>query len=350
MGRFIRTGRLILGLAVTALALGLVLAAAGCGQDTTTTKADTGKTAAEGGKGKLYVAVTGEGELEAGGGNMGMAIVDLDTREVEMLNVADAAAPHGIMFTADTSTAPNTRGRTATEQPKEVYLANAQGGVVNVVDVATGKTIESIPPPTDALNTLAPCGMQEGPDGIIWISSMLDGKVYPLDPKTNTIGEAGPGGGDITDSICGVSWSKDGKYAYLNNMTSSPGYIAKVTWPEGKLVSKIENITTANPGLSVHQDEVTPDGKYLYATGGADNTMIKIDMDTDEIVKTIDVGAETHSIVFTPDGKTAYIAVRHYPTENQSGVFVYDVETDTVTDRIAGIDAPLICGLILQQG
>jgi len=348
MVREYRSGKAVLVIAASVLLLALLVAVIGCGgEETTTTKAETGKTVSEK-AGKLYVAVTGEGELEAGGGNMGLAVVDLATKKVEMVNVPDSAAPHGIMFTADTSTAPNTRNRTATELPKTVYLANAQGGNINVIDVATGKTVETIPAPPGG--TFAPCGMQMGPDGKIWVSSMGDGKVYPLDPDANTIGEAGPGGGDVTTSICGISWSKDHKYAYLNNMTADPGYIAKVTWPEGKLVSKIENITKANPGLSVHQDEVTPDGKYLYATGGADNTMIKIDLDTDQIVKTVDVGAETHSIVFTPDGKTAYIAVRHYPTENQSGVFVYDVATDTVTDRIAGIDAPLICGLILAQG
>ncbi len=330
------------------LALSLLLVVLGCGEEETGTTAATAAKTTAAGKGKIYVAVTGEGELEAGGGNMGLAVVDLATKEVKMVNAPDAAAPHGVMFTTDTATAPNTRGRTATEQPKDVYLANAQDGVIHVIDVESGQTLETIPPPDNA--KLAPCGMQEGPDGKIWISSMLDGKVYPLDPKTNKVGEAGPGGGDVTSSICGISWSKDGKYAYLNNMSANPGYIAKVTWPDGKLVSKIENITKPSPELTVHQSEVTPDGKYLYVTGGADDTLIKIDMETDQVVKKIPIGGETHSIVFTPDGKTAYIAVRHQPTENESSIFVYDVEKDQVTDRIPGIKAPLICGIVLAEG
>lgn len=329
------------------MVLALVAVAIGCGEETTTTKEETTETTAAGG-GKVYVAVTGEGELEAGGGNMGLAIVDLETKEVEMVNVDAAQAPHGVMFTADTATAPDTRGRTATEAPKQLYLGNAQGGQVVLFDPTTGETEEIIEPPEGA--PLAVCGMQEGPDGIIWLSSMGDGKVYPLDPETNTIGEAGPGGDDITESICGISWSADGQYAYLNNMTAEPGYIAKVTWPEGELVSKIENVTQANPGLSVHQNEVTPDGKYMYVTGGADNTLVKIDMDTDQIVDTIAIGGETHSIVFTEDGKTAYIAVRHQPVENECSIYVYDVEKDEVIERIPGIQAPLICGVILQEG
>lgn len=348
MVKMIRSERFWAILLAAVMALALVAIAIGCGSDeTTTTKEETTATTAGGG-GKIYVAVTGEGELEAGAGNMGLAIVDLETKEVEMVNIDGAAAPHGVMFTADTAKAPDTRGRTATEAPKEMYLGNAQDGKVLLFDPVNGLVTTTIDPPAGA--SLAVCGMQEDTDGIIWLSSMGDGKVYPLDPATNTIGEAGPGGGDITTSICGISWSADGQYAYLNNMTADPGYIAKVKWPSGELVSKIENVTQANPGLSVHQNEVTPDGKYMYVTGGADNTLVKIDMATDEIVDTIAIGGETHSIVFTEDGKTAYIAVRHQPVEDECSIYVYDVEKDEIIERIPGIKAPLICGIVLEEG
>ena len=135
-----------------AVAAGLILSllfivGVGCGDSTTTTSATTAKTTDQG-KGTIYVAVTGSGELQAGTGNMGMAIIDLNTKKVEQVNLAEAKAPHGIIFSADTETAPDTNGRIATEVPKIVYLGNAEDGSVNVIDLATKKVTKTINAPS----------------------------------------------------------------------------------------------------------------------------------------------------------------------------------------------------------
>lgn len=341
-----------------AVAAGLILSllfivSVGCGDSTTTTSATTAKTTAES-KGMIYVAVTGAGELSAGAGNMGMAVVNLDTKKVEMVNLAEAKAPHGIIFSADTPTAPDTNGRITNETPKTMLLGNADGGSVNIIDMATRKVVKTINAPSGA--TLAVCGMQKGPDGKIYLTSMGDGKVYVVDGIAGTITDTGVGGGDVTQSICGIAWTQDGKSAYLSNMfnpkdPTMAGYVAKVEWPSGKLIKKIENVTKVAPGGSpmAHQSQMTPDFKFLYVTDGAAGAVVKVDLTTDTIAKTIPVGKEPHSIVFSADGKTGYIAVRHEPVENESSVFIYDVGKDQVTDRIPGIAAPLICGLVWSQ-
>jgi len=339
--------------AAVVLTVALLAVAFGCGEETTTTSTTGGPTTGD--KGTVYVAVTGAGELTAGEGNMGMAIVDLATKKVEMVNVAESKAPHGIMFSVDTKTAPDTSGRVALEAPNVMYLGNAQDGSVNVIDMNTKKVTRTINAPSGA--KLAICGMQMGPDGRIYMSSMGDGKVYLLDPVAGTITPTDVGGGDVTQSICGIAWSRDAKYAYLSNMfnptnPAEAGYVAKVEWPSGKMVKKIENVTkaptsgTATP--MAHQTQVTPDGKFMYITDGIDGAVVKFDMDSETVVKTVPVGKEPHSIVFSGDGKTAYITVRHEPIENESSVFVYDVEKDQVIDRIPGIPAPLACGLIFE--
>lgn len=339
---------LVGGLLVTLL----LAVAAGCGeekQQTTETKA-VGK-----GKGKIYVSVTGTGELKAGTGNMGFAVVDLESKKVDMVNLPDAKAPHGITFAGDTKTAANTRGRVALEDPKSVLLGNAEDGSVLVVDLKSKQSTQTVTAPSTA--KLATCGMQMGPDGKTYLSSMADGKVYPFDPKANKFAGDAIGGGDATQSVCGIAWTADGKSAYLSNMfnpndPSMAGYLAKVEWPSGKLIKKIENVTKASTAGSKpmeHQTEVTPDGKFMYVTDGIDGAVVKIDMTTEQIVKTVPVGKEPHAIVFSSDGKTAYITVRHEPVENESSIFVYDVEKDQVIDRIPGIPAPLACGLVLAE-
>ena len=330
----------------------LVVVVAGCGGETKTTT-DT-KTVGKG-KGKIYVAVTGAGELKAGTGNMGLAVVDLETKKVDMINISDSKAPHGMIFTSDTKTAPNTRGRVATEEPKNVLLGNAEDGSVLVIDLKSKQSTQTVAAPSNA--KLAICGMQLAPNGNIYLSSMADGKVYPFDGKAYKFAGDGIGGSDATQSVCGIAWTADGKSAYLSNMfnpndSSMAGYLAKVEWPSGKLIKKIENVTTASTSGSKpmeHQTEVTPDGKFMYVTDGIDGSVVKVDMATEQKIKSVPVGKEPHSIVFSSDGKTAYITVRHEPVENESSIFVYDVEKDQVIDRIPGIPAPLACGLVLAE-
>jgi YVTN family beta-propeller protein len=341
--------------AVAAVSLMFVLVltfiAAGCGETTeTTTTAQTGTTPA--GAGNLYVAVTGSAELEAGSGNMGMAMIDLETKKVEMVNLAEAKAPHGIIFSADTMTEPNTEGRVTTYAPVNMLMGNAQDGNVLNIDMYTLKVTASYPAPPGA--KLAICGMYKGPDGKIYLASMADGNVYPFDPATKTIEDAMPNEAGTT-SICGINWTEDGRFAYLVNMYNpanpqEPGYVAKIEWPSGKLVKKIENVTKPGGGPMAHQSAISPDGKYLYVTDGADNALVKIDVSTDTVAKSIPLGnGDVHSIVLSADGETGYLAVRHAPDQDQSSIYVMDMQKETVTETIPGIPAPLICGLVLQQ-
>ncbi|MHB1055551.1 MAG: YncE family protein [Thermoleophilia bacterium] len=334
------------------LILMLVLVAVGCGDSETTTTAS--KTTAAKSAGKIYVAVTGTGELAGGTGNMGMAIVDLETKKVEMVNLAEAKAPHGIIFSADTNTAANTDGRVTSDAPKTMLIGNAEDGAILTVDMATKKVTKTAAAPASA--KLAICGMYKGPDGKIYLTSMGDGKVYPYDPATSSIGAAMPNEAGTT-SICGISWSKDGKNAYLVNMFNptnplEPGYVAKIEWPSGKMISKIDNVTKPSPeGKPMsHQSVVSPDHKFMYVADGIDGAIVKIDLDTDKIVKSIALGTgEPHAMVISSDGKTGYIGVRHAPDANQSSIFVMDMEKETVTGTIPGITAPLICGVVLLE-
>lgn len=346
------------GIWPVALAIALVLSlmlftAIGCGEeekekdDADKTTETTAKKAA----GKLYVA--------SGADDITYSVIDLETKTVtESVTVPDAAQPHGIIAdTSVTAFAPDTSGRVVTEEPKVIYLGNTKNnGTVVKYDLTTSSVLKVISPPAGA--ALSICSMQMGPDGKIYLTSMGDGKAYPLDPETDTIGE-GIGGGDITSSICGIVWSRDGKYVYLSNMKnpkdeSEAGYIAKLDAETFELVMKIEGVTEAQPGKVVaHQMEMTPDGKFIYVADSGTGSVVKIDASTDKVVDRIPLGGgakEVHSILFTPDGKTAYLTVREVPDANSSSIFVYDVESDTVTETIPGIPSAKICAVFMVEG
>ncbi len=342
--------------AIIAAALGAVLLlAAGCGSANPTSVASiTSPIPPVPGKGKLYVAVTGTSDLQAGSGNMGLAIVDIATRHVEMVNLPAAKAPHGIAFTPGTRTAPGSQGRTALEAPAGVLLGDAQDGRVLQVDLASRSVTRTIKPPPNA--KLSICGMDTFTDGTIYLSSMADGMVYPLDFKAGRIGAPVAGGDGVSSSICSIVWVNGGKAAYIDNMfdpdhPETAGYLAKIQWPGGRLIKKVEDVTRPAPGgesLS-HQMAATPDGKYLYVADSIDGKLVKIDTTNDQIIKSVPAGKEPRSIVFSADGRLAYIAVCHEPVDNESSVFVYDVKKDEVVARIPAIPAPLVCGIVLAE-
>ena len=338
-----------------ALATALLLAGLGCGSSNPASVASISSPIPPvPGKGKLYVAVTGSADLQAGSGNMGMAVVDIATRHVEMVNLPDAKAPHGIAFPPGTKTAPNSQGRTALEEPGSVLIGDAQDGRVLQVDLSSKSVIKTIKPPPNS--KLSICGMNTFTDGTIYLSSMADGMIYPLDFQTARIGAPVVGGDGISNSTCSIVWTNGGKTAYIDNMfdpqhPETAGYLAKIDWPSGKLIKKIADVTATSPGgepLS-HQMAVTPDGKYIYVADSVDGKLVKIDTSNDQIIKTIPVGKEPRSIVFSADGKLAYIAVCHEPINNESSIFVYDVRKDEVVGRIPGIAAPLVCGIVLAE-
>ncbi len=342
-------------LIIAALAAVFPLAASGCGSGNPASVASiTSPIPPVPGTGKLYVAVTGTADLQAGNGNMGLAIVDIATRHVEMVNLPEAKAPHGIAFAPGTKTAPGSQGRTALQRPGSILLGDAQDGRVIQVDLSSKSIINTIKPPPGS--KLSICGMNTLKGGAIYLSSMADGKLYPLDLNAGRIDPPVAGGDGISSSICSIVWTDSGQAAYLDNMFDPghpeiAGYLAKIEWPGGKLIKKIEDVTKASPGgepLS-HQMAVTPDGKYIYVADSIDGRLVKIDPSNDKIVKSVPAGKEPRSIVFSADGKIAYISVCHEPVDNESSIFVYDVKKDEVVGRIPGIAAPLVCGIVLAE-
>lgn len=117
----------------------------------------------------------------------------------------------------------------------------------------------------------------------------------------------------------GTNGTPDGKYLYLNDKGDSSVGVINIQTQE--LVKKI-NI----PGpFGPHHIAITPDGKYLFATGELSGKMAKIDLTTDK-VEEIDVSGGTDSspdyLAVTKDGKYC-LATDYY----KSGVHVLDVDS-----------------------
>ena len=142
----------------------------------------------------------------------------------------------------------------------------------------------------------------------------------------------------ILSSYYTSNWSLETNYSGL------PGWISGIdTTPDGRLVFVASNRevsafwTSNGTQYTAHTNHtqyirvltVSPDGRYV-ATGGQDNRVMVMDVESKSIIKQFSLGVHVYDIDFSPDGGSMVIA-RGY----NSSSFVY--RTDT-WDSIGEID------------
>jgi DNA-binding beta-propeller fold protein YncE len=210
-------------------------------------------------------------------------------------------------------------------------------GFVTEIDLKAGKNSEW------AKLGKQHCGSAIAPDGTIWVSDMTDGHVYVYDPKTKKLKDSFP----ISKSTCMITFSKDGKKAYVTDMIG--GYVNIVDVATKKVEGKIE--TTGN---FMHRGRLAPDGEHLWVSDGNevlkntyDTTPVAIgvgyaenaaqmggvsivDVKTKKEVDYIIIGGNPHDVAFTPDGKYALVTSRQIPDYKDSAIVVVDTNTKRI--------------------
>ncbi|KJR42032.1 hypothetical protein MCHI_002071 [Candidatus Magnetoovum chiemensis] len=219
---------------------------------------------------------------------------------------------------------------TVSEDGETIYTFSLDG-FAKVIDLKTGTQTE-----WEQLGKKH-CGTAVAPDGMIWVSDMDDGKVYIYDPKAKKLADSFP----VSKSICGISFSKDGKFAYISDM---PGGFINVVEVSTKKVVK----TFPGAGVFIHRQRMTPDGTEIwqsdgkelkegkpYAVGYTDSngqpgTVNIVDTKTGQVKDSVLIGGNPHDVDFTPDGKYAIVASRLVPETDDSALVVVDTKTKRI--------------------
>lgn len=181
------------------------------------------------------------------------------------------------------------------------------------------------------------CGSAIAPSGNIWVSDMKDGHVYVYSPTKHKLVDSFP----VSKSICGIAFSKDGKTAYISDMPG--GFINIVDVKTKKVVGKI-----AGAGEFIHRSRITPNGKYLWQSDGAELANGKpigvgyadagatpggvsiINLKTGKVVDYVIIGGNPHGVDFTPNGKYALVSTRQYPSQDDSSLVVVNTRTKRI--------------------
>ncbi len=120
-----------------------------------------------------------------------------------------------------------------------------------------------------------------------------DGRVIVIDVSTNKIVQTI----EVERGIWDIAVAPDGKHVYAATGDDKIFVIDTAT-----------NITAALTGFGSPLDiAITHDGNYAYVPNNWNNTVFVIDTETNVVDRTVSVGQGPREIVFTPDGKTAYV-------------------------------------------
>jgi YVTN family beta-propeller protein len=166
-------------------------------------------------------------------------------------------------------------------------------------------------------------------------------------------------GSDSSGSYSGIAYSADGKHLVFSQ-DSSNVTIANVTdagllednaqisvppnssfiqcfpnspiGPYARPCATFYTPSTSYPGgIALSQD-----GKSAYALLNQNDTLATIDLAAKQEVQQIRVGNVPHSIVITPDGRTAYVSNEGGRAATESDFTIYSAGTEIVADPVVG--------------
>jgi YVTN family beta-propeller protein len=122
--------------------------------------------------------------------------------------------------------------------------------------------------------------------------------------------------------------SPDDKYLYVANQHDGTTSVIDIAAKK-----KIKDLKTGEGTCyitpTMYWEGNVIDTKYIFVTVDQEDKIAVIDVETNEIVKNIDIGGRAHGVNLTPDGKTVWSAV-----SGTQKIVVIDVESLEITDEI----------------
>jgi YVTN family beta-propeller protein len=152
-----------------------------------------------------------------------------------------------------------------------------------------------------------PLAMLVSPDGR-WVIVTNNGYAKPtltiVDLSSLSVLEKTP----ISDAWLGLAWHPDGKHLFASG--GADGTVREFRWEPGKLALA----TTFAVGKTVEEGflggvAIRPDGSRLYVVDVLGKRVSALDLPSGEIATRVDLPAEPHSCLVSADGTTLYVSL-----------------------------------------
>ncbi len=175
------------------------------------------------------------------------------------------------------------------------YVTNGGENTVSVVDIEARKTLANIPVGA------YPHGIRISPDGKqAYVANLKGGTVSVIDTETGREANQIP----VGKGPAQVGFTPDGRLAFAS--LSQEDKVAVIDPATRKVIKKV------SVGTVPIQVFATPDSRLLFVANqgtkkSPGRTVSVINLETFEIVKTIETGPGAHGVVVDRDGRYAYV-------------------------------------------
>jgi len=148
----------------------------------------------------------------------------------------------------------------------------------------------------DKVTAPSPWGVAVRDDGLAYFTELNDGGVGITSTRTRTVDGFIPTGAFPT----GIAFSPDGNTAYVANQGSNNVCVLDVA-------SAAQVATISTGGLSPFAVRVSPDGAQLFVSTNS-TTVYIVDLQTLQILKSVDVGFAPNAFAVAPDNRILYVS------------------------------------------
>lgn len=200
------------------------------------------------------------------------------------------------------------------------YVPNAEDGTISIIDVSTSKLIDEI-----KVGDSASHGIGVSIDGEkIYSGNLEDGKVFIIGVKSKEILKTI----DTRRNLHGIDITPDGRYLFATSGDLQGGeefnYINVIDTKEDEIIKTIKS-----NGKSPSHIDFTKDSKIAFINNVMSGNITVVDAEKLEIISTIDVGIMPNESELSPDDKYLYVA-----NVQDGTISVVDVEEGKEIDRI----------------
>ncbi len=216
-----------------------------------------------------------------------------------------------------------------------VYIPLGSANRVIAVDAATSQITASYP------GTTNPHGLVATPDGEYLVAGSLNetppAKGQPADANTSRLYLIHPVHGHVMAEIPVAGWTHhqaitpDGRYVVSTHTTR--GYITVVDLQSNQVVKTIKT------GLAPNYTVISADGKRAYVSNTGSGSISEVDLAADKVVRSLQAGPAPEHLVMSGDGKTLFVANGRAGRVSAVGINSGKVERSwQVADSIHGLD------------
>jgi YVTN family beta-propeller protein len=253
------------------------------------------------------------------------------------------------------------RGVVVDHDDKMLFAIDAEGGKVNVVDIATDKLKQQIAVGhgpegigmSPSGNEIAACVEDDNWVTLIDAKTLAVTKHIPIKGKNPEHCVYSPDGHwlltsnensndvDVIDLKAGASLGTVKGSGHPRGMAFLPGtttaYVAAETGDAADIIDVIQRKTTFSIPTALRAAGATasPDGKFVYIANGGAGSVSVIDVAAKKVVAQIPVGKRPWNMAITHDGKKLYVA-----NGRSNNVSVIDTSTQRVIKEISVGELP----------